>query len=138
MDEIIDALRERCEQIPVPLELPTEDDLIDVEEQLFLSLPKEYREFLFSVSDVVFGSIEPTTAADAHSHTYIPEVAAEAWNNGLPRHLIPICQRGSEYFCIDPDGIVLRWAHGRLSDQQWESIWEWAERVWLTGGANLR
>lgn len=131
MDEIIDALREHSEKIPVPLDLPTEDDLIDVEEQLFLTLPTEYREFLLSVSDVVLGAIEPTTAADPHSHTYIPEVAAEAWNSGLPRHLIPICQRGNEYFCIDPDGEVLLWSQGEFLDQQWESIWEWAVQVWL-------
>lgn len=137
MDEIIDTLRERCEQIPVPLDLPTEDDLLDVEEQLFLSLPKDYREFLLNVSDVVYGAIEPTTAADPHSHNYIPEVAAQAWSNGLPRHLIPICQRGAEYFCIDPDGAVSHWSRGRFSEEQWESIWEWAEQVWLgeTGGS---
>lgn len=138
MDEIIDTLRERCEKIPVPLDLPTEDDLIDVEEQLFLTLPAEYREFLLSVSDVVYGAIEPTTAADPHSHTYIPDVAAEAWNNGLPRHLIPICQRDAEYFCIDPDGVVLHWSRGRFSDQQWENIWEWVERVWLAGDLSSR
>ncbi len=131
MDEIILALRERCEQIPVPLELPTEDDLIDVEEQLFLTLPAEYREFLLSVSDVVCGALEPATAADPHSHTYIPELAAEAWNSGMPRHLIPICQRSEEYFCIDPDGLVHLWSRGKFADQLWESIWEWAEDIWL-------
>lgn len=138
MDEIIDLLRERCADIPVPLDLPTEDDLIDVEEQLFLSLPAEYREFLLNASDVVFGAIEPTTAADPHSHTYIPDVAAEAWNAGLPRHLIPICQQNSDYFCIDPDGVILHWSRGRLSDKQWENIWEWVERVWLASSNNLR
>ncbi len=138
MEEIIEALRDRCEKIPVPLDLPTEDDLIDVEEQLFLTLPAEYREFLLSVSDVVFGAVEPTTAADPHAHNYIPDVAAEAWNNGMPRHLIPICQRDTEYFCIDPEGVVMQWSRGRLSDHQWENIWEWAERVWLSGETGPR
>jgi hypothetical protein len=131
MDEIISALRERSEQVPVQLDLPTEDDLIDVEEQLFLSLPTEYREFLLSVSDVVYGSLEPTTAADPHSHTYLPDVAAEAWNIGLPRHLIPICQKGEDYFCVDPDGIVHLWSRGKFAEPQWESVWEWASAIWL-------
>jgi hypothetical protein len=131
MDEIISALRERSEQVPVQLDLPTEDDLIDVEEQLFLSLPTEYREFLLCVSDVVYGSLEPTTAADPHSHTYLPDVAAEAWNIGLPRHLIPICQKGEDYFCVDPDGIVHLWSRGKFAEPQWESVWEWASAIWL-------
>lgn len=131
MDEIISALRERSEQVPVQLDLPTEDDLIDVEEQLFLSLPTEYREFLLSVSDVVYDSLEPTTAADPHSHTYLPDVAAEAWNIGLPRHLIPICQKGEDYFCVDPDGIVHLWSRGKFAEPQWESVWEWASAIWL-------
>lgn len=131
MDEIISALRERGEEVPVPLDLPTEDDLLNVEEQLFLSLPGEYREFLLNVSDVVYGSVEPTTAADPHSHTYIPEVAAEAWNIGLPRHMIPICPKDDGYFCIDPDGIVHLWSRSKFAEKQWESIWEWASEVWL-------
>lgn len=138
MDDIIDLLREHCEHIPVPLDLPTEDDLIDVEEHLYLSLPADYREFLLSVSDVVLGSLEPTTAADRHSHTYIPDVAAEAWSIGLPRHLIPICQHAADYFCIDPDGVIVHWSRGRLTDRQWENIWVWAEQVWLASDTRSR
>ena len=84
MDDIIEELRERSESIPVPLDLPTEDDLVNIEEQLFLPLPKEYREFLLTVSDVVLGALEPATAADPNAHNYLPELAATAWSDGLP------------------------------------------------------
>lgn len=131
MEEIINALRDHAEDVPVPLDLPTEDDLIDVEEQLFLTLPGEYREFLLTVSDLVVGSLEIATAADRSSHTYIPELAAEAWDSGMPRHLIPICRKGSGFYCIDPDGLVLHWASGRFAEKEWDSIWEWAADVWL-------
>lgn len=131
VEEIIQALRERNAPVPVPLDLPTEEDLIDVEERLFLTLPREYREFLLTVSDVIYGSLEPATAADPNSHTYLPDLAAEAWNQGLPRHMIPICQYEGGYFCIDPDGGIHLWKDRRFADPQWENIWYWAEEVWL-------
>jgi hypothetical protein len=131
MDEVIQELRERSESTPVTLDLPTEDDLIDVQEQIYLTLPAEYREFLLSVSDVVLGSIEPSTAADRQSHTYLPEVAAEAWQAGLPRYLIPICRVTNGYFCMHEDGVIQKWQQGKLVEQEWESIWQWAYDVWL-------
>ena len=135
MDEIIQALREHSEDVPVPLDLPTEDDLMDVEEHLFLSLPREYREFLLSVSDVIYGSTEPATAADPNSHTYLPDLAADAWNQGLPRHMIPICRNGRGYYCIDPDGGVHLWLDRKFASRQWEGIWAWANEVWLQNSA---
>lgn len=131
VDEIIQALRERNQDVPVPLDLPTEEDLVDVEERLLIKLPHEYREFLLSVSDIIFGRIEPATAADPHSHTYLPELAAEAWNQGLPRHMVPICQSGRAYYCIDPEGGVHRWSERKFAEAQWENIWAWANEIWL-------
>ncbi len=135
MEEIIQALRERNEDVPVPLDLPSEDDLVDVEELLFLTLPADYRSFLLSVSDVVYGHIEPATAADPHAHTYLPDLAAEAWNLGLPRHLIPICRVDRNLYCIDREGIVRLWTPKGMADREWESIWEWVNEVWLEGDA---
>lgn len=131
MDELIDQLREKNEPIPVPLELPDNDQLLDVEEQLLLSLPGEYREFLLTVGDVVYGSLEPATAADPQSHTYLPELAALAWDQGLSRELIPICEVANGYYCIDQDGKVLLWVDGDFAEGDWESIWYWVRDVWL-------
>ena len=35
MDELIDELREANQPVPIPLELPEEDDLVEVQEALF-------------------------------------------------------------------------------------------------------
>ena len=78
MEDVIDQLIELAEVVPVPLELPEEEDLVEIEEALFLPIPFELREFLLKVSDVVYGTLEPVTVADPHSHTYLPEVAATA------------------------------------------------------------
>ena len=45
MDEIIDEIREANQPVPVPLELPDEEDLVDVQEALFISLDNDFREF---------------------------------------------------------------------------------------------
>ncbi|MFE1817352.1 SMI1/KNR4 family protein, partial [Metapseudomonas otitidis] len=76
------------EPVPVPLELPDEDLLVEIEEELLINMPFGLREFLLTVSDVVYGSLEPVTVTDPQSHTYLPDVAANAWDAGVPRDLV--------------------------------------------------
>lgn len=133
MEDVIDELRERNEPVPVPLELPDEDRLVEVEEELLINLPIDLREFLLHVSDVVCGRLEPVTATDPQAHTYLPEVAANAWDAGVPRDLVPLCQDGFDYYVVDLEGQVLRWdgEEAALSDESWESVWHWARDIWL-------
>ncbi len=132
MDDIIDRLQELSESIPVPLELPDEDILVEVEEAILIPMPRDLKNFLLEVSNVVYGSLEPVTAADPYSHTYLPEVAAQAWDAGLPRYLIPICAHGDDYYAIAQDGRVFMWQNGVLDeDNPWMTIWDWALEIWL-------
>jgi len=130
MEDVIELLRERNEPVPVPLELPDEDLLVEIEEQILISLPDDLRAFLLTVSDVVCGRHEPVTAADPHSHTFLPEMAAVAWSMGLPRKYLPICEQEGAYYCISQDGTILLWDES-ISDETWDSIWEWARDIWL-------
>lgn len=131
MEEIIEALRERSQTVPHPLSLPTEDDLIDAEEQLLVPLGADFRAFLLSVSDVICGSLEPVTIADPQSHTYLPEVAASAWDSGLPRELLPLCELADGYYCVDLSDEVVLWRPDSGVEQSWQDIWDWANDVWL-------
>ncbi|APQ12630.1 MULTISPECIES: SMI1/KNR4 family protein [Pseudomonadaceae] len=131
MEDVIERLREENEPVPVPLELPDEDLLVEIEEELLISLPPEFREFLLTVSDVVYGRIEPVTVTDPQSHTYLPEVAATAWDEGLPREYIPLCASDDGYYCVSQEGEVLLWEDGDLTDESWDSVWVWARDVWL-------
>jgi|TARA_B110000483_G_scaffold99953_1_gene122605 hypothetical protein len=131
MEEVIEQLRELNQSVPIPLELPTHEDLIEVEEVLLIHLPPEYKIFLLEVGDVICGSVEPCTASDSAIRSYIPDVTAQAWNLGLPRHLIPICEAGGDYYAIDPDGEIQLWENGELVDQIWDSIWHWARDIWI-------
>lgn len=131
MEEILELLRDSHQPVPVPLELPDDDTLILIEEELLLSIPRDMRSYLLEASDVVYGSLEPVTAADSHAHTHLPEVAALAWSHGVPRYLLPLCEDHGNYYCVDPDGEVLFWRAGELTDDSWDSVWQWVRDVWL-------
>jgi len=133
VEDVIDQLREVNETVPVPLELPEEETLVEIQEQILIHLPYELREFLLKVSDVVYGRLELVTASDPHSHTYLPEVAATAWDIGVPRELVPLCQDGRDYYVVDAEGEVFLWLEetGELDDETWESVWHWVRDVWL-------
>ena len=131
MDDIIDELRELNEGIPTPLQLPEHDDLVVIQEQLLISLPDEYKEFLLTVSDVVCGTIEPATVMDSQSHLHLPEMAAHAWDIGVSRELIPICEKNGDFYCIEQDGEIVFWSQGELTGEHWDSIWHWVTEVWL-------
>lgn len=131
MEDIIELLQEANVAVPVPLELPDEDLLVEIEEQILISLPDEYKHFLLEVSDIVCGSIEPATAADPQSHTYLPEMAATAWDRGMPREFIPICEHAEGYYCISQEAQIFLWDQGSGLTDEWPSIWNWAKEVWL-------
>ncbi|MDO3388303.1 SMI1/KNR4 family protein [Gilvimarinus sp. SDUM040013] len=131
MEDVIDDLKSSAESVPVPLELPDDDTLVLVEEEILLPIPRDMREYLLTASDVIYGALEPVTAADPYSHTYLPEVAASAWARGVPRHLVPLCESHGHYYCVEPDGEVVFWRDGDLSDERWQSVWHWVRDVWL-------
>jgi hypothetical protein len=131
MNEIMLELREHNESVPCPLELPDEEALLTIEEELLLTLPKDLKDYLLEVSDVIYGSIEPVTAADPHAHTYLSDVAATAWEMGVPLTYIPICEQAGNYYCLTMEGPIVYWANGKDTDETWDSIWDWIEQVWL-------
>jgi hypothetical protein len=137
MDELIDELHEVSEAVPVPLELPEHDQVVDAQEQILMPLPLEFREFLMTCGDVVYGSLEPVTVADPASHTYLPEVTSTAWSLGMPRDLVAVCEARDGYYCIAQDGEIHLWRSENqgenegLDEETWENIWYWVRDVWL-------
>ena len=133
MDDVIDMLRERHDGGLVALELPDEDRLVEIEEQLLISLPGDYKEFLLTASDIVCGSLEPATVMDDYAHNFLPEMAANAWDQGLPRYLIPVCEAAHGIYAMSQEGEVVLWEPGSgiNEDEVWGSIWQWAREVWL-------
>lgn len=129
-EEVLAELQDIAQDVPVPLDLPEHDDLVDIEEAILLPIPPLYRDFLLHASDLIIGSLEPMTAADPSSHTYLADLAAEAWQQGLPRELLPICQSGDGYYAVNQDDEILLWSPDSGSEEAAESIWHWARDVW--------
>ena len=140
MNEIAAKLQELKEQIPTALELPSYDDITEIEEELLVSIADDLKEFLLTASDVVYGSLEPVTVADPHAHTHLPEVAATAWDRGLPRQLIPLCEYKDGYYAVSETGEVYLWSESEELDEDGfdgESIggvWDWVKFIWLKSG----
>ncbi len=133
MERVIERLQELNQTVSTALELPSEEVLVEIEEEILLPLPYDLRLFLLEVSDVVYGSLEPVTAADPRSHTHLPEMTAQAWSIGLPRDYIPICEYDEGYACIAQDGKIQFWRGGEMQTDEWQDLWEWCEDVWLDG-----
>ncbi|MGY0218902.1 SMI1/KNR4 family protein [Endozoicomonadaceae bacterium StTr2] len=131
MQDVVDSLREKNIDVPVPLELPTEDDLVVIQEEILIHLPDDYKQFLLMVSDVIYGSIEPATVCDEQSHTYLPDMASRAWDIGIPRELIPVCEVDGNFYCIAEDGEISYWVDLEATEDSWSSIWHWAADIWL-------
>ncbi|NRD72544.1 SMI1/KNR4 family protein [Shewanella sp. VB17] len=131
MHDIIEQLQEMSETVPIPLALPTFDQLVMAEEEILMPLPGELKQYLLYASDVIYGSLEPVTASDPNSHTFLPEVTAYAWSIGMPREYVPICQQGDNFYCIDQEGQVILWHTDGTESEYWESFWQWVEAVWM-------
>lgn len=135
MQELIDELHQVAEDVPVPLELPEHDQVVDAQEQILMPLPGDFREFLMEATDVVYGTLEPVTVADPSSHTYFPEVTSTAWSQGLSREMLVLCEGREGYYCIAQDGEVRLWrfdsAEDEYDEETWENVWYWVRDVWL-------
>lgn len=64
MEEVLERLRELAEDVATPLELPDEEQLVTAQEELLLLIPRDFRHYLLTASDVIYGHLEPATIAD--------------------------------------------------------------------------
>jgi hypothetical protein len=132
IEAIIDLLKERAIDSPFTLPRPSDDDLVVIEEVILLPIPKSIKIFLLEVSTLIIGSLEPITANDPRAHTHLPDLTAQAWSEGLPRDCMPICQKSPQaYYCSNMYGEIRLWENNDFLDEQWDDIWEWAERIWM-------
>jgi len=132
MNEIVEQLQAVNQDRFASIELPDEDDLVEIQEQLLIHLPADFKDYLLNVSNVVYGHLCPVTVTDEYASSHLPEVAASAWDQGMPRHLLPICPDRDGYYTISPEGEVGFWSpYDPESEEHWDSIWDWCEQVWL-------
>jgi|SRR5579863_2843067 len=135
IDEAINELRHLNQPVPKPMRLPTADEIQAAEEELGLPFPADYRKFLRTASDVVYGYLEPATLADPTSHTHLLSMAVTAWDLlDVPRGLLPICEDNGNYYCIESTGRIVFWDHNGTSDESWQDLATWIQQVWIDKG----
>jgi hypothetical protein len=140
-ENIIAELRGLNEEVPRPLRLPTDDEIDQVEQQLGISFHPDFRQYLRTVSGVVFSLFEPVTITCPESHTHLPSVADSAWSAWcVPKSLVPICENNADLYCVGEDGKVIFWAHDTQSPTgaEWSSVGDWIKQVWIEEGKDLQ
>lgn len=131
LDDVLQKLRDLNEAVLRPLDLPTEDELNQLEKELGTTLHQDYRRFLLEASNVVYGSIEPATVTDPEAHTHLATILKDAREVGVPEHLLPICEDNGSYYCMGINGEVVFWDHNGLSNESWPNLASWIEAIWI-------
>jgi SMI1-KNR4 cell-wall len=134
LSEVIAELRSLNEPVPKPLRLPTETEVKAAENDLRVTFPTEYREYLLTVSDVVYGAMEPAVVLPDAGHLYLVDMAESAWDKmELPRTLLPICEDNGDYYCLNSKAEVEFWSHNGATDEKWPNLSSWIKEVWIDG-----
>ena len=131
LNQAISKLRELNETVPKPMRLPTEQEVADVEQELGIKFHPDYRQYLLSASDVVYGATEPATITDPDSHTHLPTICEEAWELDVPKKLLPICEDNGDYYCMNRKGEIVFFSQDGASDEKWKDLATWIEEVWI-------
>jgi hypothetical protein len=131
LSDTIAKLRSLNEPLPRPARLPSDAEITQIEFELGVVFPVDLRSYLREASDVVFGTREPVTVTIPGSHTDLRWVARAAWDTGVPRDWIPVCEDNGDFYCARPDGSIALWAHDGASGETWSSFAEWIEQEWI-------
>jgi len=133
INEIAQLLSDNAVETAFPLDKPSIDDLVEAQEIMLISIPPIFRDYLMTCSHLSYGSLEPVTLADPGLHTYLPEVAARAWEIGLPRETLPLCQDQANVYCVGEDDTVYIWDQesGGEPEEVSTNTWEWVRDIWL-------
>jgi hypothetical protein len=131
LTEAIAKLRELNEPVPKPMSLPSEMKVQGGEEDLERKFHPDFRRYLLEASDVVYGTKEPVTVTDPHFPTDLFTVCEEAWEAGVPKDMIPVCEDNGDYYCMNKKGQVVFWSHDGATDEKWKDLATWIEEVWI-------
>ena len=131
MDKVIRKLRKLNEPVPKPLRLPTKDEIIAIENVLGVNFHSDYVRFLLEASDVVYGVLEPATVYKDSGHTYIVNIAKNAWDIGVPKSLLPIAEDNGDFYCMNQAGEISFWSQDGSADESWNNLEDWINDVWI-------
>jgi hypothetical protein len=132
LSEVIRELRQLNEPVPEPFRLPTESEVTAAEDQLGVKFSEDYRQYLLTASDIIYGSLEPAVVLPDSGHLNLVEVAESAWEEmEVPRNLLPICEDNGDYYCLNEKGEVHFWSHNGTTGEKWRDLATWIKEVWI-------
>jgi hypothetical protein len=131
-EPLIKRLRSLNETVPIPMRLPTPEEVSAIEEELGIKFHPDLRQYLLELSDIVFGTLEPVTVTDSESHTYMQSVCEAAWDvYEMPKKLTPICKDNGDFYCLNKGGQVVFWSSDGETNEEWADLATWIEEVWI-------
>ena len=128
--QAIAELRSLNEPVPKPPRLPSEDEIRATEKQLGIEFPADYHHYLLKASDVTYSTKEPCVITWGPGFRDLVTTAKEAWELGVPRNWLPICEDNGDYYCLDGD-TVRYWSHNGTTDEHWPDLGTWIIEVWI-------
>lgn len=112
-----------------PVPVPTREQIEAAEERLGVRFHPDYRLFLERASHRLFGPLEPAVVSLPGSEIDLVAVAERGWKAGVPRRLLPICEHGKTFFCLEDDGAVVHWQGTLDGAQTWPDLASWLEQA---------
>jgi hypothetical protein len=131
LKDTIAELRKLNEPVPTPVSLPSKEEIDELEADLEIKFPADFRTYLLLASDVAFGTIEPVVITDEEAHTDFRTVLADARDAGLPDGLIPLCEENGDYHCMKADGTLVFWSADGENEETWPDLAAWISEVWM-------
>jgi len=132
IDAAIARLRSLNEPVPEPLRLPSELEVVTAEQELGTRFPPDYRRYLLTGSDVVYGVLEPAVVIPGCGYLDLVKLSKDAWEKmKLPREFQPFCEDNGDYYCLNSSGEVVFWSHNGWDGQKWANLAEWINEVWI-------
>ena len=107
LDEAFLKLRDANEPVPIPLRLPTPEEVDAAERDIRIPFHSDYRRFQLEASNVVVGVLEPfVVLPDMMPYLDLRKKVEDARQIGAPKDVLPICGDNGDYFYLDRAGQV--------------------------------
>lgn len=121
------------------VQLPTTEEVQQIEHQLDVVFPPTYRTFLLEYSNISFGTFEMLRVNPSEEDSYlsIQNVVADARRYyHLPESLLPFLEDNGDYYCFNleshaPECQVVYWSHDGLTNEKWLNFLDWVEKCWI-------
>lgn len=108
--------------------LLSRDDLLKIEQDLNIEIPKDYSYFLTNAANIFHGYYSPFS-------TIIEIQEASLVLKKLNVFDIPFCEDNGDYFLINSAGTVKYFSHNGYSKEYWSSLGDWISKVWIANDA---